>query len=545
MNTPATPAAGGLTGYVPILRRRARYIAIILPLFILLAVYLSFALTPLYQSTATILMEASQVDQKVVSSTVMSGANDQIEIVQGRVMTSEILKDLIKEYDPYPNSGMSPHEKVSQILEDTSLERVDPVTLKPMLDSNAFSLHYRNPDKERAQEVAGRLAKLFVDYNQKTREQAAQQAAKFLTAQAQDVSKQMQAIDEEIKVFKSQHGDALPEYIQRNEASLDRVQHELENLQQQILQSEEKENLLAVQLSQTSPSMITKAGDLTDLATVKTEYAAAVQRYTPDHPEVKRLKEALRQLTADQQATGEGGIVKNANNPLYQTTASQLISVRKELAGYKAQVARKTAEAAQYEAFLRKTPGVEREYSDIMRRRTALQTTYQGIQDKLQNAQIAQNFESVQGGERFTLLRSPTRAKLPVYPNRIGLILLGVVLGGLFSGIAVAIAEASDTNVRDTGDLPVLGNAPVLAAIPLISNSRSSVGGVMPRVRQTLGLRMSRSSRTTELFFSRARLRARLTAVSDLPSCGAALVRPTVRQLFVRVRCRMRVRSMP
>jgi len=472
MNTTASPAAGGITGYLPILRRRSRYIAIILPLFVLLSVYLSFALTPLYQSTATILMEASTVDQKVVQSTVMSGANDQIEIVQGRVMTIAMLKDLIKEFDPYPGSPMTPGEKAQQILEDTTLERVDPVTLKPLLDSNAFSLHYRNPDKERAAEVTSRLAKLFVDYNQKTRELAAQDAAKFLTAQAQDVSRQMQAIDEEIKVFKSQHGDALPEYIQRNEASLDRVQHELENLQQQILQSEEKENLLAVQLSQTSPSMISKAGDITDLPTLRAQYAEAIQRYTPDHPEVKRLKEALRQASAEQATTANGGIVQNATNPLYMTTASQLQSVRKELAGYKAQVARKTAEAAQYEAFLRKTPGVEREYSDIMRRRTALQNTYQGIQDKLQNAQIAQNFESVQGGERFTLLRAPSAAKLPVYPNRIGLILLGVVLGGLFAGIAVAVAEASDTNVRDTGDLPVLGDAPVLAAIPLINNSR-------------------------------------------------------------------------
>jgi len=472
MNTTATTTDGGITGYLPILRRRSRYIAIILPFFILLAVYLSFALTPLYQATATILMEASQVDQKVVSSTVMSGANDQIEIVQGRVMTSETLKDLIKQFDPYPGTPMSLHEKVEMILDNTTLERVDPVTLKPLLDSNAFSLHYRNPDRDRAKEVTARLAQLFVDYNQKTREQAAQEASKFLMAQANDVSKQMQAIDEEIKVFKSQHGDALPEYIARNEASLDRVQHEIENLQQQIMQAEEKENLLAVQLSQTSPNMISKAGDITDLPTLRAQYAEAVQRYTPDHPEVKRLKEALRQASAEQQTTANGGIVQNATNPLYMTTASQLQSTRKELAGYKAQVARKTAEADQYEAFLRKTPGVEREYSDIQRRRTSLQNTYQGIQDKLQNARVAQNFESVQGGERFTLLRASWASKLPVYPNRVGLILLGVVLGTLFAGIAVVLAEGSDTNVRDTRDLPILGDAPVLGTVPLIDNSR-------------------------------------------------------------------------
>jgi len=61
------------------------------------------------------------------------------------------------------------------------VERVDPVTLKPLTESNAFSLHYRNEDNDRAAEVTGRLAKLFLSYNQKSREQAAQGAAKFLS----------------------------------------------------------------------------------------------------------------------------------------------------------------------------------------------------------------------------------------------------------------------------------------------------------------------------------------------------------------------------
>jgi polysaccharide biosynthesis transport protein len=468
-----TADSEGLSGYRAILRRRWIYVAIIAPVCILLSVYISFALTPLYQSTATLLLEPSSIDPKVVTTTVTSYSNDQIEVVQGRVMTIDTLKDMVKEYDPYPGSGWSAHEKAQNVLEATSVERVDPVTMKPVVESNAFSLHYRNPDSERATEVAKRLGQLFVTYNQKNRQQAAQGASKFLAQQAEDVSRQMRAVDEEIRVFKSQHGDALPEYIQRNEASLDRVNHELENLQQAILQSEEKEGLLAVQLSQTSPNMMTSAGDLTDLATVKAKYAEAQQRYTPDHPEVKRLKEALRVLSEDQKSTTAGGIVQNANNPLYQTTASQLQSVRKELAGYRAQVARKQTEAGQYEAFLRRTPGVEREYSDIIRRRTALQTTYQGIQDKLQNAQISQNFESEQGGERFSVIRAPYPGRLPVYPNRIGLILLGVVLGGLLSGIAIVVAEATDSSVRDVSDLPMFGGeASVLASIPRISTAR-------------------------------------------------------------------------
>jgi polysaccharide biosynthesis transport protein len=471
MNTPASTESG-LNGYGRILRRRAPYIAVIAPVCILLSVYFAFSLTPLYQASATILLEPSSVDPKVVTTTVTSYSNQQIEIVQGRVMTPDTLKAMIKEYDPYPGSPMSPHEKVQDVLEQTTVERVDPVTLKPLQESNAFSLHYRNSDRERAAEVTNRLAALFLTYNQKSREQAAQGAAAFLAKQAEDVGRQMRAIDEEIKAFKNQHGDALPEFIGRNEASIDREQHDLENIEQEIVRTEEKESLLAVQLSQTSPNMISTAGDMTDLPTVRAKLAEAQQRYTPDHPEVKRLKQALQQLSNEQAKVGGGGIVASANNPLYLTTANQLQSARKELAGLRAQAARKTALIDQYEQMLRKTPGVEREYSDIQRRRTALQTTYQAIQDKLQNARVAQNFESEQGGERFTLIRAPFPPRLPVYPNRIGLILLGVVLGGLFSGIAVVIAEASDSKVRDVSDLPVFGDAVVLAAIPLISNTR-------------------------------------------------------------------------
>lgn len=470
MNT--VPADQGLKSYVPILRRRGVYIATIAPAFILLAVYLSFALTPLYESTASILLEPSSVDPKTITTTVTTYSNQQIEIVQGRVMTIDTLKAMVKDYDPYPGAPMSTFEKAKEVLNQTSVERVDPVTLKPLQESNAFSLHYRNPDSDRAAEVAKRLAELFLTYNQKTRQQTARDAAQFLAAQAEDVSKQMRAIDDEIKAFKAQHGDALPEYIARNESSIDREQHDLEGIQQEIVRAEEKESLLAVTLSQTSPNMVSNAGDMTDLPTVRAKLAEAQQRYTPDHPEVKRLKAIVEQLAAAQAAMTSNGIVEKANNPVYLTTADQLKSARKELAQLKADAARKQATINQYEDLLRKTPGVEREYSDIQRRRQSLQNTYQSIQDKLQQAQIAQNFEAAQGGERFSLIRAPFPPRLPVYPNRIGLILLGVVLGGLFSAIAVAIAEASDSKVRDTRDLPSFGDAPVLATIPNILNTR-------------------------------------------------------------------------
>ncbi|HVO46551.1 MAG TPA: hypothetical protein VMT29_09465 [Steroidobacteraceae bacterium] len=467
----AQETTGGMRGYLGVVRRRYKYIATIGPITVLLAVYLAFTLPTLYESTATILIEPSTVNKDLVVPTVNSLSAQQIEIVQGRVMKLDTLEALVHERDPYPQfPQLSAKEKAQRILENTKLERVDPVTMKPDQDANAFSLHYDNPDSERAADVANRLAQLFLTYNQRTREQSAKEAATFLASQAQDVSRQMRAIDEEINKFKNAHGEALPEYTQRNENAIDRNQHDLDQVQQEILRDQEKESLLAVELSHTSPNLITEAGDLTDAATVRAKLAEAQQRYTPDHPEVKRLKRALEALM--QQTNTTNGVVANATNPLYLSTASQLESTRNELRALRAQADRIRAQMANYEELLRRTPGVEREYADILRRRESLQTAYAQLQDRLQKATVAQNFESGEQGEKFTLLAAPFPGRLPVYPNRIGLILLGITLGGALSAIAMAIAESADSTVRSTKDFPVNAAFPLLASIPRIPNSR-------------------------------------------------------------------------
>ena len=57
---------------------------------------------------------------------------------------------------------------------------------------------------------------------------------------------------------------------------------------------------------------------------------------------------------------------------------------------------------------------------------------------------------------------APYPARLPVYPNRIGLILLGAVLGLGLSGIAVVLAESGDSRIRSVSDFPQFGDAHVL-----------------------------------------------------------------------------------
>ncbi len=463
------PALGG---YVEVVRRRSVYLLTIIPIAILMSIYLAFSIRPIYQATATILRETSSVQKDVIQTTVASDADQQIEIVQGRVMTADILQKLVGELDPYPTEKtLSVSQKAQRILEDTSLEKVDAVTLKPTVDTNAFSLHYSNSDPERAAAVATRLAQLFLTYNQRTRSEAARETASFLATQSESISQQLRETDEKLANMKTLHGDALPELTQQNQASLDRTERDLDAIQQQIVTAEGRESLLSVQLSQMSPNLITQSGDLTDVATVRAQLAEAEQRYTPDHPEVKRLRHALETLMA-QTPPSTNGIVAGANNPQYLMAASELNSVRATLAGLRTQAAKYRDQMNQYEQLLRRTPLVEPEYVEIQRRRQSLQTEYQQIQDKLRNAESAETFETEQRGDRFSLLRAPLVPKSPVYPNRIGFIMLGLVVGCALAGVAVAIAESMGTAIRSPRDLPILDDTPLLASIPWIQNAK-------------------------------------------------------------------------
>ncbi|MGH8223960.1 MAG: chain-length determining protein, partial [Woeseiaceae bacterium] len=95
---------------------------------------------------------------------------------------------------------------------------------------------------------------------------------------------------------------------------------------------------------------------------------------------------------------------------------------------------------------------------------------YSDLQGKLADANVARNLETEQMGARFTQIRTPRVPGQPYSPNRIGLILLGIVLGTAFAVGLAALAESTDPSVRSARDLRELTAIPAIAAIPLINN---------------------------------------------------------------------------
>jgi hypothetical protein len=71
-------------------------------------------------------------------------------------------------------------------------------------------------------------------------------------------------------------------------------------------------------------------------------------------------------------------------------------------------------------------------------------------------------------GERFTPIDPPRLPSTPASPNRLGILALGIVLAGAISVAALALAEVSDSSVRNARDVQELLGVPPLASIPLV-----------------------------------------------------------------------------
>jgi polysaccharide biosynthesis transport protein len=453
--------------YAALFRRCRAWIFTIVPACILLSVFVAYTLTPQYRSTATIILEPSAIEKELIATSVASYADQQIEIISGRVMALPTLEQLVREYDPYPDAkDMNLTQKAKRVLDDVDLERVDPVTLLPLDKSPAFSLHYQNPDPHRAAVVATRLAELFLSYHQRERLATAKSAEKLIATRADLINKQLLQLDDEYSELVRKYGNSVPDSKGRNQDSRDRAQRDLEEIERQLRNTQQQESLFRIQLNGLSPFLMASKGDLTNLATVKAQLADAQQRYTPDHPDVKRLKRALAALMT-QGATDRQAPISTADNPDYLRVANDLEAAHHEVAALEANAARVREQVAQYSGLMRSSPDAERAFADLDRRRDSVKTQFNETQEKLKNAEVGQIYESEQHGEHFSMIREPFAATSPNFPNRLGMILLGIVLGCALAAIAVAIKETADATVRGADDLKDVGIS-LLGGIPEI-----------------------------------------------------------------------------
>ena len=121
-----------------------------------------------------------------------------------------------------------------------------------------------------------------------------------------------------------------------------------------------------------------------------------------------------------------------------------------------------------YRQRIANTPKVEEAYKAILIERDNTQAKYNDLMRKHMEAKVAQGLEKEQKGERFTLIDPARLPENPEKPNRLAIMLIGMVLG-IGAGVGWAsLREFTDHSIRDSDSLVLATSFPVLASIPEI-----------------------------------------------------------------------------
>lgn len=533
---PGNGSAGdtpGLLQHVAAARRRLKPMLITAGCVGGAALLAAFLWPPTYRSTGTILIEQQEVPTDIVRSAVSSYADQRVQTISQRVMTSANLLAIIEKFNLYPDKRdtLTREALVDTIRDNIDLKMisadvVDPRQGRPTKATIAFSVSFDSRNPQTAARVANELTSLYLSENIESRKQLAADTAGFLHTESERLGKRVEALEQKLAAFKAKNSDKLPELYQINLQMLDRSEQNLRDIESRIRALDQQILFLDAQLTQTSPTgmVMTENGERVlsprdRLKLLRSQYATAVaqykpdhpdvlrlkrtiegleaqlgdsgdrntiqraltaaqgeldvasKRYSPDHPDVKRLRETVAQLQADLKKASsapERPIDEGADNPAYVSIRTQREAAMTERTSLMTQVSQIQARIAELEQRQAQAPGVEREYTDLMRDLTSERAKYDELRQKEMDAQLVENLETQRKGERFTLIEPPIQPEIPVSPNRKLIVLLGGVLAlGAALGM-MFLLETFDTRIRDRDHvIRLLGVAP-LASVPYI-----------------------------------------------------------------------------
>lgn len=277
-----------------------------------------------YRSSGLILVEQQEIPTQWVNSTVVSIADERIQAIGQRVLTTENLWRIAEKFDMFAESRgfLTREEIVNLVRQSFYVENVqasirDRQSGMRSSATVAFRINYENPDPVLARDVARELASLYLDENLRARTQAAKDTRLFLESEADRLEDELADIEGKISRFKEENFGALPEHQQINIQAYQRTEEQIEDIGQLLASLEERriilessidsaERLLRAGQPSTATAAVVRDPRAERLAELKAEFVNLQTRYSADHPDLIRLQREIALLE------GETGVASGA-----------------------------------------------------------------------------------------------------------------------------------------------------------------------------------------------------------------------------------------
>jgi polysaccharide biosynthesis transport protein len=443
-------------------------------------------LPSVYRSTTLVMIQPQEVPSEYVSAPVTGHIRDRLQALSQIALSRTRLEQIITQYGVYGvrrSRGSSMDENVEYMRRHISIDIPEDRNSSPDSPTASFTLSFEYSDATTAKRVTAQLADLFIDEDRRQRASQATATTVFLDEQLSKSRASLEAKEREIKLFKDRYQGSLPQDLDINLKVLGDVQTQLQSDSEAFAALQEHRSQLQRDLARAHEDKVTivsasgersSASPEAALSVKETKLAELKAQSTDQHPDVVRVKAEIVALKAlIKRSIDRDGL--ESTSPLEEELRKEMDSADIEERRLQTEIPSLKRKIDDYQRRITQTPAHEQQYVALTRDRDVLNSDYQKLKNKKLEAQISENLQQHQEGERFQVLDPANLPLGPEAPDRKALALGGIVFS---LGLAVALPFAlffTDSSFKDPDELRRELAVPVAATIPELTEIEGTI----------------------------------------------------------------------
>jgi polysaccharide chain length determinant protein (PEP-CTERM system associated) len=483
--------------YFAILKRRGWMVLIPALLAPILAVAITYRLTPIYTSKTLVLIQPQTVPDTYVKPIITQDLDSRLASMKEQILSRSRLEPIIERFN-LGTPGMNMDDKVAQTGKDIGIIPIHS-EIQGSGGLPGFFISFTASDPRTAQLVCREITSQFVTASLQASQQSAEGTTAFLKGQLDQAKANLDSQDQKLAEFQKQYMGTLPEQQGPNMEMLNSLNTQLDATTQTLTRMENDKSLIDSMLAQESRQTqvvpgqrSTPQGDQIELQKLEAQESDLRTRYTADYPDVIAVQREISDLKKEMATAAVAPAVTTPAAPHYDSPGTmqlraQATAMTQAIQQKRQQQAELQAQIRTYQGKIQSTPLVEAKMKDLTRDHQTAQDFYDSLLTKMNNSQMATDLERRQEGENFKIMDDANLPDAPTFPKRGMFAAGGFVLGLGFGVLLIAFLEYKDTSLRTERDVWTFTKLPTLATIALIQDAkgsgktRRSVGGLLKK----------------------------------------------------------------
>jgi len=454
-----------------------RYLFIAVSLLCLSAiVWGSYFIPKMYEAQCTVLIERNVINNLVKDIAITPSLDERIRVMSYTMTSRNLLMKVLRELDLDVDRGKT--GAVEEIIQNFQEKTVIKMVNKGAKAGTAdwFSVTYRDRSPKVARDYINTLVRRYIEENVSAKRDESFEANKFLSEQREYFKSKLDAVDGKIMDFRRESDIYISIDEKTIVGEIKGAQENLEAIRTQKMELEARRSATEKQIHEEKPYAVAFTGKKGDsLISLQNKLNELLLKYTENYPEVIRLKAEIemlkRQMLERPQDAGpdqEAETEMMTLNPFRLKLKEEIAKIDAEVAALSAKERRLTSSIEAKKKYLRDIPIDKKNLSDLERERETYKNIDNELVFRLGQSEVSKQMEIQDKTETFRIIDPAILPTEPVSPNRVLIILMGIV-AGIAAGLgAVFLLDNIDNSVKTVDELKTFFTAPVLAVIPQI-----------------------------------------------------------------------------